>query len=139
MLVVLTKRSRPLHTGDGECDHILSWVEACISSDTLALKDLSMDAPDDVVLRLAKLALSCTVERSADRPTMAGIANELLAIRNEVMGIEELGAALKVDMQAQKMESAISSEKGMDARPPAWKFLSKAASHWSKVLSGRNY
>ncbi|CAI5522556.1 unnamed protein product, partial [Closterium sp. Naga37s-1] len=25
MLVVLTKRSRPLHVGDGECDHILSW------------------------------------------------------------------------------------------------------------------
>ncbi|CAI5477871.1 unnamed protein product [Closterium sp. Yama58-4] len=111
MLVVLTKRSRPLHTGDGECDHILSWVEACISSDTPALKDLSMDAPDDAVLRLAKLALSCTKERSADRPSMASIANELLAIRNEVMGIEELGAAIKVDMQAQKMEFAISSEK----------------------------
>ncbi|CAI5477867.1 unnamed protein product [Closterium sp. Yama58-4] len=97
-------------------------VEACISSDTPALKDLSMDAPDDAVLRLAKLALSCTKERSADRPSMASIANELLAIRNEVMGIEELGAAIKVDMQAQKMESAISSEKGMDAWPPAWKF-----------------
>ncbi|CAI5477868.1 unnamed protein product [Closterium sp. Yama58-4] len=117
--------------------HLLSHIKG--DQRHRRLWDLSMDAPDDAVLRLAKLALSCTKERSADRPSMASIANELLAIRNEVMGIEELGAAIKVDMQAQKMEFAISSEKGMDAWPPAWKFLSKAASRWRKFLGGRSY
>ncbi|CAI5979277.1 unnamed protein product [Closterium sp. NIES-64] len=140
MLVVLTKRSRPLHVGARECDHILSWVEACISSDTqTSLKDLSMDAPDHAVLCLAKLALSCTVERGAYRPSMAGIANELLAIRNEVMGTEELSAAIKVDMQALNLKSVIFRGKGMYAWPPARKFLSNATSYWSKVLGGGNW
>ncbi|CAI5999145.1 unnamed protein product [Closterium sp. NIES-65] len=134
MLVVLTKRSRPLHVDEGECDHILSWVEACLSSDHPArLKELTIDAPNDAVMRLAKLALSCTVQRSADRPSMADIANQLLVIKNEVMGTEELSAALKVDVQAQKLDSAISSEKGMDAWPPTWKFFTKANSCCSKV------
>ncbi|CAI5999149.1 unnamed protein product [Closterium sp. NIES-65] len=116
------------------------YVEACISSDTqTSLKDLSMDAPDHAVLCLAKLALSCTVERGAYRPSMAGIANELLAIRNEVMGTEELSAAIKVDMQALNLKSVIFRGKGMYAWPPARKFLSNATSYWSKVLGGGNW
>ncbi|GJP78356.1 hypothetical protein CLOP_g8670, partial [Closterium sp. NIES-67] len=106
MLVVLTGRS-PTSTADGENSHILAWVEACLASDSpTRLKDLGMEAPDDAVLRLAQLALSCTVERTASRPSMAGIANELQDIRNEVVGKEELSAAVKVDDQAQKMNGS---------------------------------
>ncbi|CAI5522472.1 unnamed protein product [Closterium sp. Naga37s-1] len=81
-------------------------VGDCISSNNL--KDVSMDAPDDAVLRLAQLALSCTVERTASRPSMATIANELQGIRHEVVGKEELSAAIKVDVQAQEMRSGTS-------------------------------
>ncbi|GJP48856.1 hypothetical protein CLOM_g8134 [Closterium sp. NIES-68] len=107
MLVVLTERNFPLNTNDGECDHILSWVEACLASDNpTRLKGLSMDAPDDAVLRLAQLALSCTVERTASRPSMAGIAKELLAVRDEVVG-SLLSAAIKVDEQGMKGAASI--------------------------------
>ncbi|CAI5479312.1 unnamed protein product [Closterium sp. Yama58-4] len=141
MLVVLTQRSRPLYMDDGNCEHILSWVEECISSGAPSrLKDLSMDAPDDAVLRLAQLALSCTVQRTASRPSMTGIANELLATRNEAVGAEELSAAIKVDEQAQEMKSASSIVTGLDAplrfadKPPTWKSLWQAASYWTKFV-----
>ncbi|CAI5999256.1 unnamed protein product [Closterium sp. NIES-65] len=65
-----------------------------------------MDAPDDAVLRLAQLALRCTVQRTASRPNMADIANELQGIRHEVVGKEELSAAVKVDEQAEGMRTA---------------------------------
>ncbi|CAI5489945.1 unnamed protein product [Closterium sp. Naga37s-1] len=106
MLVVLTGRSP--HTGDGERNgHILRWADDCISSKrTDPLKDPSMDAPDDAVLRLAQLALRCTVQRTASRPNMADIANELQGIRHEVVGKEELSAAVKVDEQAEGMRTA---------------------------------
>ncbi|GJP35823.1 hypothetical protein CLOM_g11352 [Closterium sp. NIES-68] len=61
------------------------------------LKNPNMDAPEDALLRLAQLAVSCTVERTASRPSMADIANELQAVRNAVAGREELRAAVKVD------------------------------------------
>ncbi|CAI5495805.1 unnamed protein product [Closterium sp. Naga37s-1] len=122
MLVVITGRSpRP---SEGEKNgHILRWVgaaafvlllcsfhlEGCISSGNLApLKDVSMDAPDDAVLCLAQLALHCTVQRTANRPSMADIANELQGIRDEVVGKEELSAAVKVDAQAQDIRSGTS-------------------------------
>ncbi|CAI7738744.1 unnamed protein product [Closterium sp. NIES-53] len=108
MLVVLTGR-RPLSTIDGESVHILAWVEECISSsnpDRLKELLMSMDAPDDAVLRLAQLTLSCTVQRIASRPTMAEISNELQGIRNEVVGRVELSAAVKVDALVQEMRGA---------------------------------
>ncbi|CAI5522473.1 unnamed protein product [Closterium sp. Naga37s-1] len=84
-------------------------VKACISSDTCPfLKDLGMDAPDDVALRLAQLALRCTVQRTASRPSMADVANELQGIRHEVVGKEELSAAIKVDEQAEEMSTGTS-------------------------------
>ncbi|CAI5516469.1 unnamed protein product [Closterium sp. Naga37s-1] len=108
MLVVLTGR-RPLSIVDGDSVHILAWVEACLSSGTPdRLKELlmSMDAPDDAVLRLAQLALSCTVQRTASRPTTAEISNELQGVRNEVVGRVELSAAVKVDALVKEMRGA---------------------------------
>ncbi|GJP43138.1 hypothetical protein CLOM_g2631 [Closterium sp. NIES-68] len=104
MLVVLTARS-PTTMGGGEGNHILKWVKGCLASDSpTRLKDLSMDAPDDAVLRLAQLALTCTAERTASRPRMTRVATELQGVRDEVVGKEELSAAVKVDEQAQEMK-----------------------------------
>ncbi|CAI5477862.1 unnamed protein product, partial [Closterium sp. Yama58-4] len=109
MLVVLTRRS-PSVSVDGESVPILKWVEACISDTSPDLKALSMDAPDDAVLHMCELALSCTVERTASRPSMASIANELQNMRNEVVGREELPAAIKVDAQAQEIRGSLSKD-----------------------------
>ncbi|CAI5495820.1 unnamed protein product [Closterium sp. Naga37s-1] len=140
MLVVLLKQTCPLYMVDGESNHIVLWVKAfisshtparlkdfgmdtpsptrqeedCLSSDNSApLNDLSMDAPDDAVLRLAQLAHSCTVERTASRPSMSYVASELLAVRNEVVGTEVPSAAIKVDEQANEMKSASSIVKSV--------------------------
>ncbi|CAI5522507.1 unnamed protein product [Closterium sp. Naga37s-1] len=94
MLVVITGRSPRSADGDKK-GHILRWVEDCVSSNNPALfKDVSTDAPDDAVLRLMYLP--------------ACVANELQGIRQEVVGKEELGAAVKVDLLAQEMRSGTS-------------------------------
>ncbi|GJP71830.1 hypothetical protein CLOP_g2620 [Closterium sp. NIES-67] len=107
MLVVVTGRP-PLSESYGESSHILSWVSECLSSNTIAsLKTPGMDAPEAAMLRVAELAISCTVERTASRPTMAHVANELQAIREEVVGKDELIAAVKVDAEVQEMNASV--------------------------------
>ncbi|CAI5982914.1 unnamed protein product [Closterium sp. NIES-64] len=93
ILVVLTGRvvTVTAETTAGSM-HILPWVDECLSKgDVAGLKsNASMDAPEDVLLRISHLALTCTVARTASRPTMGDVANELQAVRNEVEGKEEL-------------------------------------------------
>ncbi|CAI7758069.1 unnamed protein product [Closterium sp. NIES-54] len=109
MLVVLTGRP-PLSEDAGDTKQIMLWASKCLSSGDLgSLKHPTMDAPGDAVLRLTELAVSCTVERTASRPSMAHIANELQAAREEVVGKDELSAAVKVDAQVQKMKDSFAS------------------------------
>ncbi|GJP55623.1 hypothetical protein CLOM_g14573 [Closterium sp. NIES-68] len=115
MLVVLTGRP-PLSDSLRESSHILSLASESLSSGTAAsLKNPKMEAPGDAVLRVAELAISCTVERTASRPTMAHVANELQAIREEVAGKDELSAAVKVDVQIQEMKDAVAGVGSLDA------------------------
>ncbi|CAI5525482.1 unnamed protein product, partial [Closterium sp. Naga37s-1] len=107
MLVIFTGRPPFLGT-DGDGQQITKWASECLSSgDRESLKDPTMDAPADAVLRVAQLALSCTAERTADRPSMLQVANELQAIREEWVGKEELSAAVKVDAQVQEMKDVV--------------------------------
>ncbi|CAI5982392.1 unnamed protein product, partial [Closterium sp. NIES-65] len=115
MLVVLTGQA-PISETAGKSQQITPWASECLSSGELgSLKDPNLDAPADAVLRVAQLALSCTGERTAGRPSMAQIANELQAIRDEVVGKEELSAAVKVDNQVQEMKDAFSGIESLDA------------------------
>ncbi|CAI7917335.1 unnamed protein product, partial [Closterium sp. NIES-54] len=115
MLVVLTGRSS-FSEDAGETKHIV--VSECLSSGgSESLKHPTMDAPPgDVVLCLAELAVSCTVERTASRPSMAHIATQLQAVREEVVGKEESGAAIKVDAQVQEMKDAVAGEDSLEAQ-----------------------
>ncbi|CAI5480319.1 unnamed protein product, partial [Closterium sp. Yama58-4] len=108
MLVILTGRPPFLGT-DGEGQQVTEWASGCLSSgDMESLMDPTMDAPADAVLRVAQLALACTGERTADRPSMLQVANELQAIREEWVGKEELSAAVKVDAQVQELKDVVS-------------------------------
>ncbi|CAI5493476.1 unnamed protein product [Closterium sp. Naga37s-1] len=68
--------------------------------DAFLLRDPRMeeeDAPDDVILRVAHLALTCTAALTVTRPSMARLANDLEGIRGEVVGEEVNRAAERVD------------------------------------------
>ncbi|CAI5516574.1 unnamed protein product [Closterium sp. Naga37s-1] len=117
MLVVLTGRP-PLSEDDGESKQIVPWASSCLSSnDTESLKDARMDAPPgDAVLHVADLAVSCTVERTASRPSMALIATQLQAVREEVAGKKEFCAAIKVDAQIQEMKDAVAGVESLETQ-----------------------
>ncbi|CAI5507709.1 unnamed protein product [Closterium sp. Naga37s-1] len=116
MLVVLTGRFSLVEDA-GETKHIVVWVSECLSSGGLeSLKHPTMDAPGDVEQLLAELAVSCTVERTASRPSMAHIATQLQAVREEVLGKEESGAAIKVDAQVHEMKDAVAGEDSLEAQ-----------------------
>ncbi|CAI5477144.1 unnamed protein product [Closterium sp. Yama58-4] len=128
MLVVITGRS-PRYSEGEKNGHILRWVEDYVASNNpTLLKDQDMDAPDDAVLRLAQLALRCTVQRTASRPSMATIANELQGIRHEVVGKEVLSAAVKVDEQAEGMRSGTSYPNNLAAMLEAIKSMEEGES-----------
>ncbi|CAI5967738.1 unnamed protein product [Closterium sp. NIES-65] len=117
MLVVLTGRP-PLSEDDGESKQIVPWASSCLSSnDTESLKDARMDAPPgDAVLHVAELAVSCTVERTASRPSMAHIATQLQAVMEEVAGKKEFCAAIKVDAQIQEMKDAVAGVESLETQ-----------------------
>ncbi|CAI5957261.1 unnamed protein product, partial [Closterium sp. NIES-64] len=52
-------------------------------------KDPYLDAPDDLVLRWARLALSCTTMPAASRPSMNQVLGELVKLKQEASGAHE--------------------------------------------------
>ncbi|CAI5513693.1 unnamed protein product [Closterium sp. Naga37s-1] len=114
MLVVLTGRE-PISENAGESWKITPWVAECLSkNDVGSLMDPTMDAPAEAVLRVAQISLACTGERTADRPSMLQVANELQAIREAVGGKEVLCAAVKVDAQVQEMKDVVAGVASLD-------------------------
>ncbi|CAI5527886.1 unnamed protein product [Closterium sp. Naga37s-1] len=114
ILVVLTGRA-PIDDTEEERRHFLPWVNECLLQGNVAdLKSPSVDAPEEVLLHLTQLAVSCTVGRTASRPTMGDIANELQSIRNEVAGKEEVSAAVKVDEEEEERKKAFMMVRTLD-------------------------
>ncbi|GJP38708.1 hypothetical protein CLOM_g23126 [Closterium sp. NIES-68] len=130
MLVVLTGEA-PIIESAGETRQITSWASECEAlGDLKSLTDSRIEAPGDAVLRVTQLAISCTVERTASRPSMAHIANELKAIRDEVAGKDELSAAVKVDAQVQEMKEAFGD---VDAFEESLKMIGESFSNENHV------
>ncbi|CAI7887456.1 unnamed protein product [Closterium sp. NIES-54] len=69
------------------------------AGDVSAFKDPHLQAPDDLVLRMAKLAISCTVMPTASRPSMNRILAELLEMKDEFLGAESNRMAEKIDRE----------------------------------------
>ncbi|GJP54668.1 hypothetical protein CLOM_g13726, partial [Closterium sp. NIES-68] len=97
MLVIITARKAVHVTGDTQIN-LKQWVAPLITSNAVtALKDPHLDATDDLVLRLARLALSCTAMPSASRPAMSQVLVELGKVREEVLGAQANRAATRID------------------------------------------
>ncbi|CAI5985827.1 unnamed protein product [Closterium sp. NIES-65] len=83
MLVVISAR-KAVHVSETSQISLKQW------SDAVALfKDPHLDAPDDLVLRWARLALSCTAMPAASRPSMNQVLGELVKLKQEAFGARE--------------------------------------------------
>ncbi|CAI7783988.1 unnamed protein product, partial [Closterium sp. NIES-54] len=99
MLVVITAR-KAVHVTEDALFNLKQWVAPLVaSSNVAAFKDPYLTAPDDLILRMARLALSCTAMPTASRPTMSQVLVELVKMRGEV--VEEKGsrAASRIDRE----------------------------------------
>ncbi|CAI5991452.1 unnamed protein product [Closterium sp. NIES-64] len=66
------------------------WISQFVESVAVAVfKDPYLDAPDDLVLRWARLALSCTTMPAASRPSMNQVLGELVKLKEEAIGAHE--------------------------------------------------
>ncbi|GJP49834.1 hypothetical protein CLOM_g8998, partial [Closterium sp. NIES-68] len=99
MLVVVTAR-KAVHVTEDTQVNLKQWVAPLVESkDVAVLKDPLLDAPSDIVLRMARLSLSCTTMPLASRPTMRQVLGELVKLRAEVVGAEASGAAARIDRE----------------------------------------
>ncbi|CAI5510480.1 unnamed protein product [Closterium sp. Naga37s-1] len=109
MLVMLSGRGATINTmspgteSDACASHepisISKWAaDLMAEGKTSPLRDPRMEAPDDITIRLAHLAVTCTAMPTASRPSMSRVAQDLEALRDEAGGGDARArAAARVD------------------------------------------
>ncbi|GJP31473.1 hypothetical protein CLOM_g12316 [Closterium sp. NIES-68] len=99
MLVVITAR-KAVHVTDDTHTNLSKWVAPLVESKAVsAFKDPCLDAPDDLVLHLARLALSCTAMPTASRPPMSQVLVDLVKTREKVFGAQANRIASRIDKE----------------------------------------
>ncbi|GJP37510.1 hypothetical protein CLOM_g21907 [Closterium sp. NIES-68] len=101
LLEVMTGQRAMIGSGEQQVS-IKDWADHhVLARDANSLKDtrLNIPIPDDLMLRIAKFALTCTSIPTANRPTMSQIYTELKNMKQECFGVEENVAANKVDAE----------------------------------------
>ncbi|CAI6008107.1 unnamed protein product [Closterium sp. NIES-65] len=97
MLTVITAR-KALDSLDDNQVNLKKWVEPFLEAGNAdAIKDPRLDAPSDVVLKLACFALSCTATPVATRPSMARILSDLIAMKEEFLGADVDPVLVNID------------------------------------------
>ncbi|CAI5975697.1 unnamed protein product [Closterium sp. NIES-65] len=108
MLVMLSGRgatisvmsgSEPATCATNEPISISKWATDVMAEGKAAvLRDPRMEAREDIVMRLAHLAVTCTAMPTASRPSMSRVAQHLEALQEEAGGGDERArAAARVD------------------------------------------
>ncbi|CAI5963776.1 unnamed protein product [Closterium sp. NIES-65] len=97
MLTVITAR-KALDSLDDNQVNLKKWVEPLLEAgDADTIKDPRLDAPNDVILKLARFALSCTATPVATRPSMARILSDLIAMKEEFLGADVDPVLVNID------------------------------------------
>ncbi|CAI5971580.1 unnamed protein product [Closterium sp. NIES-65] len=86
MLELLTGRRAIVSVSkDDDPINISKWAAPLVErGEVAAFKDPHLDAPDDVILRLARLAMTCTATPAMSRPRMVKIVADLEGIKEEM-------------------------------------------------------
>ncbi|CAI5536490.1 unnamed protein product [Closterium sp. Naga37s-1] len=101
ILEVMTGQRAMMGSGERQIN-IKDWADHhVLARDANSLKDPRLDIPipDDLTLRIARFALTCTSLPTANRPTMSQIYTELKKMKQECFGVEENVAANLVDAE----------------------------------------
>ncbi|GJP46737.1 hypothetical protein CLOM_g5982, partial [Closterium sp. NIES-68] len=99
-LELLTNRNAVFVVEGGQQVNIREWTQKKLATKRIAdICDPRIQAPEALVRRLAELAASCTAMPTASRPTMAKVASELEALKDEFVGHEVNRAARNIDEQ----------------------------------------
>ncbi|GJP38445.1 hypothetical protein CLOM_g22880 [Closterium sp. NIES-68] len=99
MLTILTARKAIYNSEDSQIN-LKQWVAPFVAAnDGVTFKDPALDAPTDIILRLARLALSCTAMPTASRPNMIKVLAELEGIREEASGRAGDRMAMRIDSE----------------------------------------
>ncbi|CAI5960506.1 unnamed protein product [Closterium sp. NIES-65] len=125
MLVMLSGRGATISaispaTQSDACDShepisISKWAtDLMAEGKTSPLRDPRMEAPDDITIRLAHLAVTCTAMPTASRPSMSRVAQYLEIIREEVGGGDARArAAARVDEKLSSQQLRRSMEEDL--------------------------
>ncbi|CAI5486128.1 unnamed protein product [Closterium sp. Naga37s-1] len=104
MLEVITAR-KAIRIIESNQVNFKQWAASLVAAgDVAALKDPHLQAPDDLVLRMARLALSCIAMPTASRPGMSRVLAELLLLKEELIGEEEDRMAARIDHELESIE-----------------------------------
>ncbi|CAI5469113.1 unnamed protein product [Closterium sp. Yama58-4] len=91
---------------------LTDWVKPLVDAENAdTIKDPRLDAPSHIILRIARFALSCTTMPVTNRPTMARIVSELMAMKEECFGPDTDPVLQNVDRDLEDMRvSSFSQE-----------------------------
>ncbi|CAI5996974.1 unnamed protein product [Closterium sp. NIES-64] len=97
MLTLITAR-KAIYNADADQINLKQWVAPLLAAgDAGAMRDPQLEAPDDLVLRMARLALRCTAMPTASRPSISRVLGELLVMKEEFLGKDEDRMAVRID------------------------------------------
>ncbi|CAI5460381.1 unnamed protein product [Closterium sp. Yama58-4] len=83
--------------------------KALETNDLSCLRDANLHppVPDDILLRVVRLAVHCTLEETASRPNMWQVCSELIGIREECFGAGVNKAAHRVDDEVRWQQAQV--------------------------------
>ncbi|CAI5482257.1 unnamed protein product [Closterium sp. Yama58-4] len=97
MLTMITARKALECLDEGQIN-LKQWVQPLLAENNAqAIKDPRLDAPNDLILKLARFALSCTATPVATRPSMARILSDLTAMKEEFLGPDPDPLVVRID------------------------------------------
>ncbi|CAI5462886.1 unnamed protein product [Closterium sp. Yama58-4] len=105
MPTLITAR-KAIYNADADQINLKQWVAPLLAAgDAVALRDPQLEAPDDLVLRMARLALRCTAMPTASRPSISRVLGELLVMKEEFLGQDEDRMAARIDRELESSEN----------------------------------
>ncbi|CAI5996973.1 unnamed protein product [Closterium sp. NIES-64] len=105
MLTLITAR-KAIYNADADQINFKQWMAPLLAAgDAAAMRDPQLEAPDDLVLRMARLALRCTAMPTASRPSISRVLGELLVMKEEFLGQDEDRMAARIDRELESSEN----------------------------------